>query len=419
MCVLSIHTICAPITLQIYNKNYTFTHILYRIVISLFFFHVIKRMIVHGVSFLLLPLPHSFFIAFAEMKKRTGKTVKSAKKRKSRKIVIIAVVAVAVAVTAAAAVIAPYLTSGADATTRVYVYPNATSEAVADSLAATEGKNFAGRVGTLLWLLDVNLANRVGAYDIAPGDSPLDVARRIRNKGQAGVKFTFQNVRTKEQFAERAAAKFLMSKEDVMQCLNDSAFCASLGKTPATIPGVLMADSYEFYWGVSAKNMIQKIAGYADSFWTQERKAKAATLGLSTDDVVIIASIIEEETAKSDERGKVARLYINRLRQGMKLQADPTVKFALGDFALRRITHAMLTCESPYNTYRWEGLPPGPIRFPERSAIDAVLNAPEHNFTYMCAKEDFSGYHNFTDNYAAHLRNAARYQAELNKRGIR
>lgn len=336
-----------------------------------------------------------------------------------KKTLIIAAAIVAMAIAGAAIAVAPYFMSGAKTSARVYVYPGMTYASIADSLAVTQGEAFAGRVSAVLELLDVKLANRVGAYDIAVGDTPFDVARRVRSKGQSSVKFAFQNVRTKEQFAERAAAKFLMSKDDVMQCLDDSTFCAGLGKTTSNVVTVLLPDTYEFFWGVSAADMIKRIARYAKDYWNDARMAKAAALGLTPDEVSIIASIVEEETAKSDERGKVARLYINRLKQGMMLQADPTVKFAIGDFGIRRITHDMLTFDSPYNTYRHEGLPPGPIRLPERSTLDAVLDAPEHNYIYMCAKEDFSGYHNFTDNYAAHRANAARYQAALNKRGIK
>jgi UPF0755 protein len=131
-----------------------------------------------------------------------------------------------------------------------------------------------------------------------------------------------------------------------------------------------------------------------------------------------VASIVEEETAKSDERPKVARLYLNRLAKGMKLQADPTVKFAVGDFSLQRITGKHIATDSPYNTYRVNGLPPGPIRIVDRRTVDDVLNAPQHGYIYMCAKEDFSGYHNFATDFATHQANARRYQAELNKRNI-
>lgn len=336
---------------------------------------------------------------------------------KTKKTLLIAAAAVAAVAVIAAVVLIPFF-SGSGREARIYVRPGISTEALADSLAATQGDAFAGRVSSLLSLLEVDLSKRVGAYDIAAGDSPLDVARRLRNRQQASIKLTFHNLRTTGQLADAVAARFLMTRDELMQCLTDSAFCASLGKTPATMPAALLPDTYEFYWGVTPQKLLTTIARYSSRFWTTERAAQAQVLGLSPDEVATIASIVEEETAKPDEWGMVARLYINRLKQGMKLQADPTVKFALGNFALRRITHAMLTTDSPYNTYRCDGLPPGPIRFPDRRVIDAVLRAPQHPYTYMCAKEDFSGYHNFTDSYTTHLRNAARYQAALNSRGI-
>ncbi|MEG0253878.1 MAG: endolytic transglycosylase MltG, partial [Muribaculaceae bacterium] len=150
-----------------------------------------------------------------------------------------------------------------------------------------------------------------------------------------------------------------------------------------------------------------------------ERISKAKALGLTPFEITTLASIVEEETSKSDERGKVARLYLNRLAKGMLLQADPTVKFAIGDFSIKRVTKEHLRVQSPYNTYVNAGLPPSPIRFPEKSTIDAVLNAPAHDYTFMCAKEDFSGYHNYTTSFSVHLANARIYQAALNARGIK
>ncbi len=164
---------------------------------------------------------------------------------------------------------------------------------------------------------------------------------------------------------------------------------------------------------------MEKLVGIRDNFWTKERLDKAAKLGLTPVEVATIASIVEEESNKKDERPMIARLYINRVKQGMKLQADPTVKFATGNFALRRITGKHLRTDSPYNTYKNVGLPPGPIRVPNAATLDAVLNAPEHNYIYMCAKEDFSGRHNFAADYATHRKNAKKYQAALNRRGIR
>ena len=271
----------------------------------------------------------------------------------------------------------------------------------------------------MLDVAGVDIERRVGAYRVEQGESPLRFARKIRNGQQSPVRFTFNNIRTREQFAERVADKFLMESSEMLNALNDSAVCAKYGRTPATIVAVLLPDSYEFYWNISAEELLDKLAGYSNRFWTDERRAKAKALGLTPDEVVTVASIAEEETAKGDERGKVGRLYINRYQGGMPLQADPTVKFALGDFSIRRITVAMTKVDNPYNTYRYAGLPPGPIRLVEKASIDAVLNSDESDDLYMCAREDFSGYHNFSSSYTEHLANAQRYRRELDRRGIK
>ena len=156
-----------------------------------------------------------------------------------------------------------------------------------------------------------------------------------------------------------------------------------------------------------------------DHFWNGQRVAKATSLGLTENEVCTLASIIDEETANNGEKPMIAGMYLNRLKKGMPLQADPTVKFALKDFALRRIYHDMLNYNSPYNTYKNTGLPPGPIKIASVAGIDAVLNRVEHDYLYMCAKEDFSGTHNFASNYQDHLKNAARYAQALNDRGIK
>lgn len=180
-----------------------------------------------------------------------------------------------------------------------------------------------------------------------------------------------------------------------------------------------MPDTYEFYWNATPNKIIKRLVEYREKFWTDKRKAQAASLGLSPIEATILASIVEEETNKADEKPIVARLYMNRLKKGMLLQADPTVKYAVGNFGLKRILQQHLNIESPYNTYKHPGLPPGPIRIPSGNTIDAVLNAPSNDYIYMCAKEDFSGYHNFTSSYSEHLNNARRYQAVLNKRNIK
>lgn len=300
----------------------------------------------------------------------------------------------------------------------IYLYPNTSQEAFADTLRNNLGKP-GEKAWTLMKLLGVDLNKRVGAYRIEEGATPIEIARRIRNGQQTPVKFTFNNVRTVEQFAERVSERLLISKEEMLQLLGDEQFCAKYGQTPATMPAILFPDSYEYYWNVKAERLIDDLASYSKRFWNDDRRRKAESLGLTPEEVVTVASIAEEESAKRDERGKIGRLYINRLQSGMPLQADPTVKFAIGDFGIRRITVEMTKYDSPYNTYRYAGLPPGPIRFVEKATIDNILNSEPTNYIYMCAKEDFSGYHNFAATYAEHCANARRYHIELNKRGIK
>ena len=333
-----------------------------------------------------------------------------------KKWIIIAVVALAAI---AALCLAPYLFMGAPAEGVVKVRKGSTIEQIADSVKSNVDVKFGERVETMLRLMRAKVENREGAYRITSGTSPFMAARRIKNGMQSGVRFTFNNVRTLDEWAERWGTTFEGDADEMRRALRDSAVCAKYGKTPQTIACLLMPDTYEFYWDITPEKTLDRLNDYYEDFWTNDRKAKAEKLGLTPDEVATIASIVEEETVKADERGKVARLYLNRYQQGMRLQADPTVKFALGDFSIKRITVPMTQINSPYNTYRVNGLPPGPIRLPEKSTIDAVLDAPQHDFLYMCARPDFSGYHDFTRDYSSHLDNAHRYQDALNNRGIK
>jgi UPF0755 protein len=336
---------------------------------------------------------------------------------KKKKWIVIGIVAAAVAILVACA--APYMMMGAPAEGLVKVRKGSSVEQITDSIKANVDAKFADRVATMLRLMNANVENREGAFRITEGMSPFTAARRIKNGVQSGIRFTFNNVRTLDEWAARWGETFMGDSDEMLKVLTDSAMCAQFGKTPQTIACLLMPDTYEFYWNITPEKMLARMNDYYNDFWTAERKAKAEKLGLTPDEVATVASIVEEETVKADERGKVARLYLNRYQQGMRLQADPTVKFALNDFTIKRITVPMTQVSSPYNTYRVNGLPPGPIRMPEKSTIDAVLDAPQHDFIYMCARPDFSGYHDFTRDYAAHLENAHRYQAALNSRGIK
>lgn len=298
----------------------------------------------------------------------------------------------------------------------VYIPQGSTAQAVADSLQARLG-DFGSRVNTIYsHARPDSLPLTSGAYLISPGDKAKDVARRLVHRRQTPVKVVINNVRTLPQLAERVASQLDLTAAQFLSAC-DSLLPAS-GFRPAEFLAAFLPDTYEFYWTSSAPSTVQRLLDYRNRFWTDERRARAAALGLTPVKVATVASIAEEETASAAERPVVARLYINRLNRGMKLQADPTVKFAVGDFTLRRILAKHLATPSPYNTYLNAGLPPGPIRLAEKATMEATLQSRPHPYLYMCAKEDFSGTHRFTASYAEHQRNAALYRQALNRRGI-
>lgn len=304
--------------------------------------------------------------------------------------------------------------------TMVYVYRQ-WSEAQLDSALceALGDERSVARVERMLSFCDFDAANREGAYRLEPGMSAWKVALKLARGSETPVRVTFNNVRTLDQLAERLADQLCFSKAELLPLLQSDSVCAELGFTQATLPALFLPDTYEFYWTVSPEDFLKKMAREYSRYWDGKREKQAEAWGLTPVEVATLASIVEEETNKPDEMGIVAGLYLNRLRKGMPLQADPTVKFACGDFTLKRILNKHLAVESPYNTYRVTGLPPGPIRIASKQAIDAVLNHKPNPYLYMCAREDFSGYHNFATTLAEHQRNAVRYQRELNRRGIR
>lgn len=299
---------------------------------------------------------------------------------------------------------------------RIYIPRGATTTAVADTLALRLGDSFGIRVARLWRLQGGSPKVAEGSYVVDPGARAIDISRRLLHGRQTPVRLTFNNIRTFGQLAARLASRMEFSEDEFAAACDTVLPSMGFGR-----PGYVAAfipDTYEFYWNAPATVVVSRLADYRNRFWTDERRAQAAALGLTPVEVATVASIVEEETAKSDERPMVARLYLNRIARNMPLQADPTVKFAVGDFSLRRITGKHLRTPSPYNTYLNTGLPPGPIRVPERATLEAVLSAPAHNYIYMCAKEDFSGRHNFATDYATHLTNARRYQQALDRRNI-
>jgi UPF0755 protein len=192
-----------------------------------------------------------------------------------------------------------------------------------------------------------------------------------------------------------------------------------LGFNNQTIPALFLPDTYEFYWNTDAEGFVVRMFQEYNKFWTEERKQKAQSKGLTPIQVSTLASIVNKETNMSDEMPRVAGVYLNRLKNNWLLQADPTLVFAWDDYSIRRVLDRHKEIESPYNTYKYIGLPPGPICIPSIAAIKAVLDAEDHNYFYFCAKEDFSGYHNFAKTLAEHNRNAIKYQQTLNQRGIK
>ena len=257
-----------------------------------------------------------------------------------------------------------------------------------------------------------------GRYAVKDGMNTLDVVRLLRSGNQSAVKLTFNNIRLKENLAGRLSQQLLMDSLALLDALNDEELTKSLDFDNNTIVSMFIPDTYEVFWDTDIETFVKRMKREYDKFWNETRTKKAEEQNLSPVQVSILASIVEEEATYADEYPTVAGLYLNRLKKGMRLEADPTVKFAVGDFALRRILFKHLEVESPYNTYRVSGLPPGPIRIPSVAAIDAVLSPQEHNYLFMCAKDDLSGRHNFAITHAEHSRNAARYQQALNRQGI-
>ena len=260
---------------------------------------------------------------------------------------------------------------------------------------------------------------RTGRYAVKPGQSTLTVFRNLKNGHQEAEMLTIPESRTMERLAGVLSKKLMLDSLFLASSLTDNDFCGRWGYDTATIASLFVPNTYEVYWNISLDGLMERMQKEHDRFWNGERTAKATSIGLTPNEVCTMASIIDEETANNEEKPMIAGMYLNRLKEGMPLQADPTIKFAMKRFELKRIYHDMLFYDSPYNTYRNVGLPPGPIKIASVKGIDAVLNRVNHDYLYMCAKEDFSGTHNLAKTYNEHLKNAANYSKALNERGIK
>ena len=308
----------------------------------------------------------------------------------------------------------------AQATTHyLYIDNDDTADSVLAKLQPVSNETGMKGLQRLASHYDYDTHLRTGRYAIEPGKKALDVFRQLRNGQQSPVMLTVPEVRTMPRMAARLSAKLMIDSTAIAQALTNQQYCQQLGYDTTTIACLFVPNTYEVYWNVSLDALMQRMQKEHDAYWDAERRKKAEAQGLTPNEVVTLASIIDEETANNAEKPMIAGMYLNRLHRGMLLQADPTVKYALGDFTLRRILNKHLEVESPYNTYKYAGLPPGPIRVPSVQGIEAVLNPEQSDYLYMCAKEDFSGTHNFARTLGEHNANARRYQQALNKRGIR
>lgn len=260
---------------------------------------------------------------------------------------------------------------------------------------------------------------RTGRYAIEPGKGAFSVFRRLKNGMQSSMRLTIPEVRTMDRLASVLGQKLMLDSAEIANTLLSEETCQHYGYDTATIAALFVPNTYEVYWNTSLDTFLERMQKEHDRFWQGEREQKAAQMQLTPEEVCTLASIIDEETANNQEKPMIAGMYLNRLHQDMPLQADPTIKFALKQFELKRIWQKQLQTPSPYNTYQNTGLPPGPIKIASIQGIDAVLNAVDHDYLYMCAKEDFSGTHNFAVTYKEHLQNAAKYTKALNEKGIK
>ncbi len=258
-----------------------------------------------------------------------------------------------------------------------------------------------------------------GRYELQPQMNNYELIKLIRSGQQTPVKLVINKFRTKEDFTAFISDKLEIDSTLFFTMLNDEVYLREMDFNPENVMAVFVPNTYEFYWTIKEREFIERMKREYDKFWTVQRRQKAEALQLSPIQVSILASILEEETNRNDEKPTIASVYLNRLKKDMPLQADPTVKFSVKNFLLRRVLRIHTDNESPYNTYKHKGLPPGPICTPSIKSIDAVLNPVASDYLYFCASVERPGYHAFASNYKEHQKNAAKYQKYLNQQNIR
>ncbi len=257
-----------------------------------------------------------------------------------------------------------------------------------------------------------------GRYKIQNHMSNNALIGMLRIGDQTPVDITFNHVRTLPQLAGKISQNIEIDSLELVKVLLSEDTQKKYGFNSSTFISMFIANTYQVFWDINTDKLLKRMANEYKRFWNKKRKTQAQRIGLSQSEVATLASIVQMESVKKDEQPKIAGVYMNRLKMGMPLQADPTVIFAVGDFSIKRVLTKQLNIDSPYNTYKYKGLPPGPIYLTSPSTLDAVLNYKKHHYLYFCAKEDFSGYHRFASNYKQHINNARRYQRSLNKKRI-
>ncbi len=266
-------------------------------------------------------------------------------------------------------------------------------------------KNYPGRV-------------RPGRYLIRHGMGNNDLINLLRSGEQHPVWLTFNNIRTREQLAGVIASQLELDSASIINVMLDNEIMHALGFNTLTGKLMFIPNTYQVFWTISPEQLVERMHREYLNYWNSARLQQADHIGLTPIETGILASIVQSETSKPEEFARIAGVYINRLNRNIPLQADPTVIYAMGDFTITRVLNHHLQYDSPYNTYLYSGLPPGPITLPEPRVIDAVLNYEEHDYLYFCALDDLSGYHAFARTYSEHLVNARRYRQALNQRRI-
>ncbi|MEA3443551.1 MAG: endolytic transglycosylase MltG [Bacteroidota bacterium] len=303
-------------------------------------------------------------------------------------------------------------------TTYLYIPTGSTYKDLVDIL---QSDHILSDTASFKWVADrKNLKSHVnpGRYKITSIMSNNDLVNLIRSGKQTTIRVSFIKTRTKENFAGKISRFIEADSLSILKAIKNDSLIKNIGFDKNTIMSVFIPNSYDFYWNTTADVFIKRMFQEYNRFWNNKRSKKVKEMGMLKTDISTLASIIEEETNKDDEKKRIAGVYLNRLNKHIPLQADPTIKFAVNDFKIKRITKKLLKTKSPYNTYRHAGLPPGPICTPSIASIDAVLHHEVHEYYYFCAKDDFSGYHTFSKTLKQHNLQARKYHNALNKKRI-